>query len=268
MPWPGRRIVIPVLVVLLLAGGTADLLATASPPPEGRSEWVVLDSGRSYLLRVPPLLRQRPALAEGRPAMIVLHPVRNGPENIAESTGFDRLADRDGVLVAYPRGVKRSFNAGACCDAAAALGVADVAFLVETVADLRKRGASRISVVGFSNGGMMAYRFACERPDLVDTVGAMSATLEIPFCRGPIRALHLHGLNDTTVPFTGGGYSERLKSFLRDVRTIPAAAPGSSIEIRGIPGFGHRWTEPGDPVDATELFWRFARMRDIPGGGA
>ena len=33
----------------------------------------------------------------------------------ATSTGFDALADRDGVLVAYPSGIKRSFNAGLCC---------------------------------------------------------------------------------------------------------------------------------------------------------
>ena len=85
------------------------------------------------------------------------------------------------------------------------------------VEDLRRRGAGRVSVVGFSNGGMMAYRFACARPDLVDTVGVLSGTLEVPRCAGPIRALHLHGDRDTAVPFDGATFSERLSAYLRPV---------------------------------------------------
>jgi poly(3-hydroxybutyrate) depolymerase len=88
----------------------------------------------------------------------------------------------------------------------------------------------------------------------------MSGTLEIPRCDGRIRALHLHGEKDTAVPFDGEEYSERLQAFLRAVPTIPAASRGSDIEIRKVRGYGHRWTEAGDPFDATQEFWRFARM--------
>ena len=133
-------------------------------------------------------------------------------------------------------------------------------FLSDVVNDLKRRGAGRIAVVGFSNGAMMAYRLACARPDLVDTVGVLSGTLEIPRCDGKIKALALHGLKDKVVPFSGERYSERLQCFLRDVRTIPGAAPGSSITIRSIPGFPHRWTVAKDKVDATQEFWAFARM--------
>ena len=195
--------------------------------------------------------------------MVVLHALLTGPADAATSTGFDALADRDGVLVAYPSGIKRSFNAGLCCGEAVVQEVDDVAFLEDVVADLRRRGAGRISVVGFSNGGMMAYRFACARPGLVDTVGVLSGTLEVPRCAGPVRALHLHGTRDTAVPFEGD-------DLVRAAVGLPAAGPD---DRRGGARQQHHRARrsratrtagrcPGDAVDATREFWAFARMSE------
>jgi poly(3-hydroxybutyrate) depolymerase len=256
------RWTVVVAALLGMVVGASSVSAVDPTPAPPTSERVVLDSGRSYALHVSPQLQQSPEAAAGRPAMVVLHALLTGPADAATSTGFDALADRDGVLVAYPYGIKRSFNAGLCCGEAVVQEVDDVAFLADVVADLRARGAGRVSVVGFSNGGMMAYRFACARPELVDTVGVLSGTLEVPRCAGPIRALHLHGDRDTAVPFEGDPWSERLSAFLRPVPLIPQAAPGSDIEVRQLPGYPHRWTVPTDPVDATAEFWRFARMSE------
>jgi poly(3-hydroxybutyrate) depolymerase len=259
--WTRRRVVLAALGAMIAGAAVAAPLAGAiDPVHNGADSRVVLSSGRAYLLHTPPLLRRVPAMAEGRPAMIVLHGVKDTPEHFESVAGFKKLSDRDGDLVAYPEGVRMSFNAGLCCGDAAEHGVDDVGFLSDVVSDLKARGASRIAVVGFSNGGMMAYRLACERPDLVDTIGVFSGTLEIPHCNGPIRALHVHGLKDTAVPFTGATYSKRLRCFLRDVRTIRGAAPGSDIVIQQLAGFPHRWTGPGDRIDATDEFWKFAGM--------
>ena len=261
MGWSRRRVVIATLLAVVGGASSAAPFAGALDSSPGASnERVVLDSGRAYVLHVPPVLRASPRMAERRPAMIVLHGLRSNPADTARVTGFDALSDRDGALVVYPEGVRRSFNAGLCCGQAVTQAVDDVAFLTDVVTDLRRRGAGRISVVGFSNGAMMAYRFGCARPDLVDTVGVLSGSLEIPQCRGRIKALHLHGANDTVVPYAGSEYSERLQAYLRPVSTIQAAAPGSSITIRRLEGFGHRWTEPGDEVDAQAQFWHFGRM--------
>ena len=258
-----RRLLVVLGALGLVVAGAAVSSSAVDPtpvPPAPPGERVVLDSGRSYALHVPPQLRAAPDAVAGRPVMVVLHALLTGPADAADSTGFNALADRDGRLVAYPYGMKRSFNAGLCCGEAVVQEVDDIAFLTDVVDDLRRRGAGRVSVVGFSNGGMMAYRFACARPDLVDTVGVLSGTLEVPRCAGPIRALHLHGDHDTAVPFDGAAFSERLSAYLRPVPEIAAAAPGSTIEVRELEGYPHRWTVPGDPVDATAEFWAFARM--------
>lgn len=259
--WPRRATLALTLLALVLGSSSIAPLAGALDPVATASDTrVVLDSGRAYVLHTPAAVRRAPRLVDGRPAMVVLHGLLSDPADAARSTGFDRLADRDGVLVAYPVGIKRSFNAGLCCGEAVTQEVDDVDFLTDLVADLRGRGVGRISVVGFSNGAMMAYRFACARPDLVDTVGVLSGTLEIPKCRGPIRALHLHGEKDTAVPFLGERFSQRLQAYLRPVPSIADVSPGSSITVRELKGYGHRWTEPGDAVDATREFWSFARM--------
>ena len=261
--WTRRGGVLASLLLLLLAASSVGPLADEPPAlGDAADQRVVLEDGRAYVLHVPPALREDPDRVQGRPVLVFLHGLDSFPADAARSTGFDRLADRDGALVAYPEGVRDSFNAGLCCGSAVRHQVDDVGFLTRVITDLRRRGAGRVSVVGFSNGGMMAYRLACERPGLVDTVGVMSGTLEIPRCDGRITALHLHGDRDTAVPLEGKTYSARLDAFLRDVRTIEAASPGSRIEVRVLAPFPHRWTEPGDPVDASEEFWRFARMAD------
>lgn len=261
---PSRGVLLSALLVLLVLGVSvaAPLAGALDPVTTAGDERVVLDSGRAYVLHVPAQARRDPASIQGRPALIFLHGLLSDPADAAQSTGFNRLGERDGVLVAYPEGIRRSFNAGLCCGQAVTQRVDDVDFLAEVVASLRQRGAGRISVVGFSNGAMMAYRFACARPELVDTVGIVSGTLEVPACAGPIRALHLHGEKDTAVPLAGADYSERLQAYLRPVATIPGAAPGSTITIRRLRGFPHRWTEAGDAVDATALLWAFGRLSE------
>jgi poly(3-hydroxybutyrate) depolymerase len=259
--WTRRRVVLAALGGLIAGAGIVAPLAGAIDPAQGgQDSRVVLADGRAYVLHTPPLLRQIPAMAEGRPAMIILYGIKDTTEHFESVARFKKYADRDGNLIAYPEGVRQSFNAGLCCGDASAYKVDDVSFLSNVVSDLKARGASRISVVGFSNGGMMAYRLACERPDLVDTVGVMSGTLEIPHCNGPIKALHVHGLKDTAVPFKGERYSTKLRCFLRDVRTIREASPGSNIVIQQLAGYPHRWTVAGDRVDVTEEFWKFAGM--------
>ena len=246
--------------LVAVAAVAAPLAEAIAPVRQGTDTRVVLPSGRAYVLHTPPQLRAQPGLAEGRPVLLVLAGLGVDTAGSARSTGFNRLSDRDGRMVAYAEGIRGSFNAGLCCGDAVATDVDDLSFLVSVIGDLKMRGAGRISAVGFSNGGMMAFRLACEHPDLVDTVGSMSGTLEIPRCDGPVRALVLNGELDKVVPPHGTAYSTRLRCFLRDVRTIPGAAPGSAITIKQLPGVPHRWTESQDPVDATREFWEFAGL--------
>jgi polyhydroxybutyrate depolymerase len=82
-------------------------------------------------------------------------------------------------VVVYPAGIGQSWNAGGCCGAASAESVDDASFIAAVVHDVlaTERGTSARSVflAGYSNGGRMAYRMACQTPGLFAGIAAVEA---------------------------------------------------------------------------------------------
>ncbi|WZB64082.1 prolyl oligopeptidase family serine peptidase [Achromobacter xylosoxidans] len=119
-----------------------------------------------------------------------------------------------GFVVAFLEGSgttpgARTFNSGACCGYAQARQIDDVAYARSVVAMLVAQGRvdpARVYAVGFSNGGMMAYRLAAQAPELVAGVAVVSGTLDIDpaLARVAKPVLHIHGTADPYVPYAGG----------------------------------------------------------------
>lgn len=115
---------------------------------------------RTYLTLAPRTLTGRV------PVLVLLHGVAMDATGIVNLTG---LAARTGpAVIVAPEGWHRSWNAGGCCGAAFRAGIDDVAFiraaLAEVLAANPAADPSRVYAVGFSNGGRMAYRLACDLP--------------------------------------------------------------------------------------------------------
>jgi polyhydroxybutyrate depolymerase len=158
---------------------------------------------RSYRLFVPAVLPPGP-----RPLVIALHWLDGDAARFEAGTGLDVGAAAVGALVAYPDGVARSWNAGTCCGPARDGQVDDVAFIDAIIAQASTRFAidpARVAVGGLSNGGMMAYRYACERPSARLTLFVGSGVPVAGACSypRPLSVLHMHGLLDSTVPWAG-----------------------------------------------------------------
>lgn len=149
-----------------------------------------------------------PSVIEGDvPLFIVLHGSGGSGEEFYENSKFNKLAEKQGFIVSYPDGLgsPSGWNAGSCCDSVAD----DVSFLkkhIESMIDNYSIDASKIYVVGFSNGGMMAYRLGCELSDIVSGIGVVAGTLGITNCtpNNPVSLIHIHGNEDVIVPILGG----------------------------------------------------------------
>jgi polyhydroxybutyrate depolymerase len=202
-------------ILVLLSLFLVPLLAQAAADPSVTLEYGNLD--RSYLLHLP-----NPAPAAPPPVVVVLHGGGGDAENAARMTGFDAEADKDGFIAVYPNGTDesrplmnlfgksfRTWNAGGCCGYARDHDIDDVGFIRAVVtAVLKDNGADpkRVYATGISNGGMMAYRLACEASDVFAAVAPVSAIQDVPDCKPshPVSIFHIHGAKDENVPIDGG----------------------------------------------------------------
>lgn len=167
------RLVIPLLFLCLLAAA----LPTAATLPSGTHTLQVSHQGqkRTVVVHVP--AHSNPAQAD--PLVLALHGGGGFAEYMANNDryGLIRKSDSAGFVVAFPNGYSKlpggkfaTWNAGGCCGDARDRQVDDVGFLRAVVAQLSARlplDPSRIYAIGMSNGGMMAYRLACEAADVI-----------------------------------------------------------------------------------------------------
>jgi polyhydroxybutyrate depolymerase len=189
----------------------------------------VLGFNRSYLIHIP----RNYSRAKAQPLVVALHGAFSTAEEMEEETGFSQLADKEGFLVVYPNGITlfgwfQHWNAVHCCGRAMKDGVDDVGFVSTVIEEVRRDflvDPSRIYMVGYSNGGMLAYLFAAQRPETVAAVAVIAATIgsspspsepemRIPPARAPMPVMAFHGREDDSIPYEGGSRSKNGHSYV------------------------------------------------------
>jgi polyhydroxybutyrate depolymerase len=124
---------------------------------------------------------------------------------------MDKSSDLHGYIAVYPEGVATSWNAGDCCGTAWVNAVDDVKFVKDLLARLQQDyciDPKRIFSTGYSNGGFLSYRLACEMSETFAAIAPVAGQLGIaPSTCKPVRPvplLEIHGTADPIVPYTGG----------------------------------------------------------------
>jgi polyhydroxybutyrate depolymerase len=195
---------------LLLAGVVAALLlvrhaALADHRGATTSQAVrVAGIQRTYLLHVGATVRpQQPT-----PLLLSFHGGGGQGAGQERFSGFDEVADRSGLIVAYPDGINRHWEDSR---KEAQSGHHDLEFvhaLIEQVASRWVIDRSRIYATGISNGGFFSLRLACELADQIAAVAAVAAALpdQGRACAPsrPVSVLLLNGTEDPLVPYQGG----------------------------------------------------------------
>ena len=241
-----------------------------------------------------------------RPTPLVLnfHGYTSNGMQQALISGMSAKADAAGFVVVYPEGTgsPTGFNAGACCGQAAQNMVDDVglarAILDEADARLCLDG-KRVFVTGFSNGGFMSHRLACELGDRVAAIAPVSGVLGIPAasCTPPraVSVIDFHGMSDNTVPYDGSaqdGWPSAPETFsgwaMRDqctdatptqtyakgdvtCATYQHCAQGAAVTLCTISDGGHAWPGSSFPlpgttqnISATDAMWAFFQAHPMP----
>jgi len=265
------------------------------PPPEAVTEFVDIDVAgqvRSYRLHVPKDL----AGGSSYPLVIDFHGLTAGPESQDDLSGMSDKADAEGFIVATPRASGIGSSWGVLPGRPET--EADIAFALAIVADIGDRlpvDATRVYATGFSNGGGLANRLACDEAAAFAAIGSVSGAYPSwTECDNsePVPVITFHGSDDFVVPFGGlGGFFPPIADWAtawaarngctadpqqdritEDVIRVwwEGCPAGADVELYAVEGGAHGW--PGstaapvllnstDTISATDLIWDFFATR-------
>jgi polyhydroxybutyrate depolymerase len=165
--------------------------------------------------------------------------------------------------------------------------VDDIAFVRQIVSDLGTIASidtKRIYGLGFSNGGGLVYRLGCEMSDTFAAIAPVSAPL-VGLCQPqqPVSLLHVHGLEDTVVPYAGGGdiipggfpsIEQGINTWMQldgctgaaqvetqqsnITHTVYASCrAGTAVELYTVGGADHEWASIQRRLPISKVIWDF-----------
>ncbi len=156
------------------------------------------------------------------PLVVALHGGMATARIFEDQSGLSAAADRHGFFVVYPNGMGvfsllRHWNGGYCCGRARKIALDDPGYLDRVrlwVAQHYPIDSERHYVVGYSNGGMLAYWYAATRASELAGLGIWASSVaeapqsfddpspwQMPWPETPLPAFIAHGVDDPRLPY-------------------------------------------------------------------
>lgn len=203
------------------------------------------------------------------PLVVNFHGYSDSPEQQEEFSVMSEDAEQQGFVVAYPKGtgLLKGWNAGACCGSAVTNDTDDVGFaeaLVDEIAAVSCIDKDRVYATGYSNGGFLSHRLACES-SVFAGIAPVAGVMGMDSCEPSrtIPVLQIHGTSDLTVPYNGNialgfpsvdasmeGWSDRLSCsdaaptvFFEqgDTTCVQWSGCDAPLGLCTVDGGGHTW---------------------------
>ncbi len=145
------------------------------------------------------------------PLVIALHGRPGSGTDMAAITDMNSIADNAHFLVAYPDGIEQGWNSVGDLIGDPSMMQDDVQFMRDLVAELSLNfniDPTRVYVTGFSNGGFMTHRLACEASDVFAAFAAVGSSLyyvmrDVCDASPPVPMLIMHGTEDVSIGWDG-----------------------------------------------------------------
>lgn len=209
-----NNIILFSLISILSFKGFATTLDNNSEKPKKdmiQQSLIWQNRERNYWLHLPPQAKMEVPLA----ILFHLHGGGGTGKGTPRLTykGFNKIADREGVIVVYPDAIAKNWNDGRTAHLKPEnADVDDVGFIVEIINRLKNTytiDPNRIFTTGMSNGGFMSSRLLCDRADLFRGGAVLTASLSVEYlekCKPekPVAVLVMNGTDDPIVPYAGG----------------------------------------------------------------
>lgn len=244
---------------LLLGALILALLTPAVAQQAVSGERSIVSGGlnRDFILHIPANAPPGP-----KPLVIALHGAWQPAGVMQRYLDLDKIADREGFIVAYPKGMNLLWNDGR----ATVAGIMpiiyprdDGRFIVDVLETLEAEGLvdpSRAYLMGFSNGGFLTAFIACRYADRFAAYATMMMTVPVGYSESckpsrPLPILMMNGTYDPIVPMFG--------------RPTPGARLMSASESAAL--FA-RIDQCGTPVETSAPHARILRWEGCANGSA
>jgi polyhydroxybutyrate depolymerase len=266
-----------------------------SPMMAGDKDYSITTNAekRDFRVHVPPGYDLQAPVA----LVIALHGYTEKIDEFMDISHFTDAVDKRGMIVAFPQGKAPlgvpGWNAGTCCGTAQIQNTPDVQFIRDMLAKIEEEyclDPKRIFVSGFSNGGMLSHRLACEFSERVAAIGAVSGTMAIDPCipKRAVPVLHIHGTSDIVVPYNNPVTAQTVpqtingwvaRNFCQAQSSVVYSKGSVKCELYGqcnadvqlctIEGGSHEWPAGGSAMGvgdmpATEYILDFFQAHPMP----
>lgn len=152
--------------------------------------------------------------------VFVLHGAGGDGNGIRGISGFGALGETEGFISVFPSGINGGWNDGRPDSGVNATDdIGYIRHLIELLTNSLNIDPARIYASGYSMGGMMSFRLACNLPDQIAAVASVASTMPLYFldeCEGtpPVPVAVVQGTDDNVVPWTGirNGYLSAIRT--------------------------------------------------------
>ncbi len=160
---------------------------------------------RNYIVYVPSAYQP----GDSWPLVFVLHGFTQSSSAIMGVSGFNAIADTGEFIVAYPNGVGNAWNTNSgMTGGSTADDIGFISALTDTLQALYNIDTTRVFSCGFSAGGYMSHRLACESPKCYAAVASVAGTMSVNAFNAcapsrDISVMQIHGTSDAIVSYNG-----------------------------------------------------------------
>jgi len=168
---------------------------------------------RKYIVHIPLSYD----ISKSTPVVFNFHGGGGSGEGHRDKTNMNENSEKHGYIVVYPDGIPvkgfeviNSLNWNSGMNYKSLSQADDVDFFLKMVSNLKNHfhiDEKRIYSTGFSNGGQMSYKLACELPDKIAAIAPVGAPVNAEAsCESssPTPVMIIHGKKDPCALYDGG----------------------------------------------------------------